>query len=73
MAVVVTSTDCLDALRHTRPLPPPSRSSRAPAADLRAADPADPASIVQARLIERAAIVRWINEHNAVHGLPLVE
>lgn len=38
--------------------------------DLRAANPADPPAVVEARRIELAAIRRWINEWNEARGLP---
>ena len=36
--------------------------------DLRAANPADPQSVIDARNIERAAIRGWLAEWNALHG-----
>jgi len=39
--------------------------------DLRGADPADPPPLVQARLVERAAVVRWVNEFYERRGASL--
>lgn len=37
--------------------------------DLRSSNPADPPSVIEARAIEEAAIVRWSNEFYAKRGL----
>lgn len=37
--------------------------------DLRASNPQDPQSVIDARNIERAAIRGWIAEWNEAHGL----
>jgi lysosomal Pro-X carboxypeptidase len=39
--------------------------------DLRAANPADPQSVVDARNVERAAIRRWLDEWHEAHAAPV--